>query len=85
MIAHVILYSCYCRPGQDLKSTPQGLILFENEVANGSGWNLIFLLLGLVLVSFCQRRVTRASFAETVLLAKAMGTRAVVGGKIRTT
>jgi hypothetical protein len=73
------------RPGSDLKDTPRRLILFEDDGQGAIGLNSIFLLLGLIVVAFCQRYISRASFAQTVLRAKTIGTRVVEGGKVRTT
>ena len=73
------------RPGSDLKDTPRRLILFEDDGQGAIGLNLIFLLIGLIIVALCQKNISRASFAQTVLRAKAIGTRVVEGGKVRTT
>ena len=73
------------RPGYDLKDTPRTLILFEDDGQGAIGLNLILLLIGLTVVACCQKYISRASFAQTVLRAKTIGTRVVHGGKVRTT
>ena len=45
----------------------------------------IFFLIVVMIVAICQKSIWRASFAQTVLRAKTMGTRVIVGGKVRTT
>lgn len=72
------------RPGYDLKDTPRGLILFDDDGEGAIGLNFIFLLLGLLIVTLYYKFISRASFAQTLLRAKTIGTRVVDGGKVRT-
>lgn len=77
--------SVFNRPGYDLTDTPRKLILFEDDGQGAIGLNLIFFLIVVMIVAICQKSIWRASFAQTVLRAKTMGTRVIVGGKVRTT
>ena len=85
---NIITYSYHFiavhRPGYDLKDTPRRLILFEDDGQGAIGLNLTFLFLGLIIVAICQKYISRASFAQTVLRAKTIGIRVVEGGKVRT-
>ena len=59
--------------------------MFENGDQGEIGLNLFLLLIGLIVLAFCRKYILRASFAQTVLRAKTIGTRVVAGGKLRTT
>jgi hypothetical protein len=73
-----------CRPGYDLEDTPRKLIWLEDD-GQGAIWlNSVIFVIGLVVVLILRNRVSKASFAHTMLKAKAiMGTRVSKNGKLR--
>lgn len=72
------------RPGNDLKDTPRKLIWFEDDGQGAIGLNSILFVIGLIIVLILQNRVARASVAQTMLRAQAMGARVAAGKKVRT-
>ena len=76
--------SVHPRPGHDLKDTPRKLIWFEDDGQGAIGLNSILFFIGVLIVLILRNRVGRASVAQTMLRARAMGTRVAAGKKIRT-